>query len=74
MKPVLMNLDVRCCTIASSSCSLAAVCLVATIERMENERNASVTDRVPYAESLRPVNGNTSGPRWHWQLMLTRQT
>ena len=26
------------------------------------------------AESLRPVNGNTSGPRWHWQLMLTGQT
>ena len=58
----------------SSSCSLAAVCLAATIERIENERSASVTDSVPSAESLRPVNGNTSGPRWHWQLMLTRQT
>ena len=38
------------------------------------KRNASVTDSVPSAESLRPVKGNTSGPRWHWQLMLTRQT
>mgnify|MGYP002055723219 CR=1 FL=1 len=25
----------------------------------------SVTESVPSAESLRPVNGNTSGPRWH---------
>ena len=32
-----------------------------TIERIEMERSASVTDWVPSAESLRPVNGNTSG-------------
>ena len=53
---------------------LSSVCLVATIERIENARSASVTDSVPSAESLRPVKGKTSGPRWHWQLMLTRQT
>src|SRR5947199_341669 len=41
---------------------------------MENARRASVTDSVPSAESLRPLNGNVSGPRWHWLLMFTRQT
>ena len=41
---------------------------------MENERKAAVTDKVPSAESLRPVNGNESGPRWHCALMFTRDT
>ena len=53
---------------------LDSVCLAAIIERIEKERSASVTDSVPSALSLRPVKGKTSGPRWHWQLMLTRQT
>ena len=48
--------------------------LAAIIERIEKERSASVTDSVPSALSLRPVKGKTSGPRWHWQLMFTRQT
>lgn len=43
------------------------VYFAATIERMENERSASVTDEVPSAESFLPVNGKPSGPRWHWQ-------
>src|SRR3954467_14560079 len=71
---VLMKFDLCSLTMASSSRLLSSVCLAAIIERIENERSASVTDRVPSAESFRPVNGNTSGPRWHWQLMLTRQT
>src|ERR1700674_703105 len=74
MNRVLMNFDLCPSTIVSSNALLASVCLVATIERIENARKASVTDSVPSAESLRPANGKTSGPRWHWQLMLTRQT
>jgi len=31
------------------------------IKHMENERRASVIGKVPSAESLRPVNGKTSG-------------
>ena len=42
---------------------LSSVCLAAIIERIENARRASCTDNVPSAESLRPPNGNTSGPR-----------
>ena len=41
---------------------------------MEKTRKASDTESVPSAESLRPVKGKVSGPRWHWQLILTRQT
>src|SRR3954468_14259570 len=61
-------------TMVSSNYLLFSVCFVATIERIEKDRRASVTDNVPSAKSLRPVNGNTSGPRWHWQLMFTRLT
>ena len=42
--------------------------------RIENERRASCTLSVPTAESFRPVKGNTSGPRWHKLLRLTRHT
>ena len=56
----------------SSSFSLASVCFVAIMDRIEKERKASVTESVPSAESLRPAKGKTSGPRWHWQLILTR--
>jgi hypothetical protein len=34
---------------------LASVCLVATTVRILNERNASFTDSVPSAQSLRPL-------------------
>src|SRR4051812_34184385 len=71
---VLMKFDLCSFTMASSSRLLSSVCLAAIIDRIENERSTSVTDSVPSAESFRPVNGNTSGPLWHWQLMLTRQT
>jgi len=71
---VLMKLDRCSFTIAFNNRLLASVCLVATIERIEKDRRASLTDKVPSAESLRPVKGNTSGPRCHWQLMLTRET
>ena len=71
---MLMKFDLCSFTMASSSRLLSSVCLAAIIERIENERSASVTDKVPSAESFLPVKGKTSGPRWHWQLMLTRQT
>src|SRR5437867_8854112 len=71
MKRVLTNFDLCWTTMASSRSSPVSVCFTATIDRMEKARNASVTDNVPSAESLRPANGNTSGPRWHWQLMFT---
>ncbi|MNG31430.1 hypothetical protein D3C84_1172250 [compost metagenome] len=48
--------------------------LVATSVRMEKVRSASWTDKVPSAEFFRPLNGNVSGPRWHWALMLMRPT
>jgi len=53
---------------------LVAFSLVATQDLIENTRRASYTDKVPYAESLRPVNGNESGPRWHCALMFTLLT
>ena len=28
----------------------------------------------PTADRLRPANGNTSGPRWHWRFRLMRHT
>lgn len=45
-----------------------------TIVRIENARSASLTDSVPSAESLRPVNGKVSGPRRHCVFTLMRQT
>src|SRR5258706_10569554 len=74
VKRVLMNFDLCSMTIASSKSSFDDVCFAATIERIENARSASDTDSVPSAESLRPANGKTSGPRWHWQLRFTRHT
>jgi hypothetical protein len=56
MKSVLMNFDWCSCTMVLSSALFASVCLAATIERIENARNASLTDSVPSAESLRPAN------------------
>ena len=41
------------------------ISLVATTRRLLNERSALYTGSVPSAESLRPVKGNVSGPRWH---------
>lgn len=74
MKSVWMNFDLWLRVISSSSFLLGSVCLAAIIERIEKDRSASVTESVPSAESLRPVKGKMSGPRWHCQLMLTRQT
>ena len=42
--------------------------------RMEKPGRASLTESVPSVESLRPVKGKVSGPRWHWLLRFTRQT
>ena len=42
---------------------LLAFNLVATKERIEKERKASNTERVPSALSFLPVNGKVSGPR-----------
>lgn len=53
---------------------LASVDFVAKNERVEKERKASDTDKVPSALSFLPVNGKTSGPRCERQLMLTRLT
>ena len=74
MNPVLMKLDLWCRTMVLSSCLFAPSASSRPSSGSRRTRSASVTDSVPSAESLRPVNGNTSGPRWHWQLMLTRQT
>ena len=74
MYRVLKNEELPSSTISLKRCLLASFIFVATSERMENERKASVTDKVPSALSLRPVNGNTSGPRWHWALIFTRLT
>ena len=63
MKRVLMNFDLYPVTIASNNWVFVSVCFVATMERIENDRNASVTESVPSAESFRPANGKTSGPR-----------
>ena len=41
---------------------------------IENARNASLTLKVLTAESLRPVNGYTSGPLWQALFMFTLQT
>ncbi len=68
------NRELRSLTIAVMMARFASWSLAATSVRIVNTRSASVTDRVPSAESLRPVNGKVSGPRWHWLLMLTRQT
>ncbi len=53
---------------------LAGLFLAATRVRIEKTRSASETERVASALSLRPVNGKSSGPRWHWELMFTRHT
>ena len=59
---VLMKLDVCSVTMASSSCLLASVCLVAIMERIEKDRRASVTDNVPSAEVLSPGEGKHVRP------------
>ena len=53
---------------------LCAVDCAATSERIEKQRNASLIESVPSAESLRPVKGSLSGPRWHCVLILMRET
>ena len=52
----------------------AASSLTATTDSMLTVLSASDTESVPRADDLRPVKGNVSGPRWHWELMLTRPT
>ena len=52
---------------------LLSVSLVATKVRMEKTRSASEIERVPSAESLRPVKGKLSGPRWHLLMRLLTQ-
>ncbi len=46
----------------------------ATKVLIEKERNASCTLKVLNAESFRPVNGYTSGPRWQELFKFTLQT
>jgi len=74
MKSVERNLELLSVTIDFMIRLFASVSLAATRARMVKTLRASDTDRVPSAESFLPVNGNVSGPRWHWLLMLTRQT
>ncbi len=74
MKSVDRKFDLRPRTIPLIRRLLTSLALAATSVRMEKTRSASETDSVPSAESLRPVNGKVSGPRWHWLLRLTRQT
>ena len=64
VKSVDKNLDVRFRIMFRMSLLLASESLVATRVLIEKIRRASETDSVPSAESLRPVNGNASGPRW----------
>jgi hypothetical protein len=71
---VLKKLESLSFTISLISCLLVSFNLAATKERMENDLNASCTESVPSALSFLPVKGNTSGPRWHWVLILTRLT
>mmetsp|Transcript_17443 Transcript_17443/g.70091 ORF Transcript_17443/g.70091 Transcript_17443/m.70091 type:complete len:333 (-) Transcript_17443:523-1521(-) len=52
----------------------ASAGLPATTTSTEKARSASVTDMVPIADERRPEKGRTSGPRWHWVLMLARPT
>ena len=68
------KLDARLRRISVSNRLLRSFAFAATRVRMEKTRSASETESVPSAESLRPVNGNVSGPRWHWLLRLTRHT
>ena len=58
-----MKLDVSVFSKFSRISLLYGLSLEATKVRIENERSASYTLRVPTAESLRPVKGKTSGPR-----------
>ena len=51
MNPVLMKFERWSRTMSASSRLEFSVCLAATIERIENERSASVTESVPSAES-----------------------
>ena len=69
---MLMKFDLCSFTMASSSRLLSSVCLAAIIERIENERSASVTDKVPSAESFRPVTGNTSACMYSYVDQLLR--
>lgn len=64
--------DVPFDRISCARSTLAGVFFTATMLRIEKQRSASEIDRVPSAESLRPAKGNTSGPRWHWLLRLSR--
>ncbi len=74
MKSVDRKRELRSVTIVRMIALLASVSLAATRVRMVKTLRASETESVPSAESFRPVNGNVSGPRWHWLLRLTRQT
>ena len=74
IKSVDKKLDLFSLTISVIIFLFTGVSFAATRVRIENARNASATESVPSAESLRPLNGNTSGLRWHWLLIFTRQT
>jgi hypothetical protein len=74
MKSVERKLDILPTTMSLTRALLSSFDAVATTVRIENARSASLTESVPSAESLRPVNGNVSGPRRHWLLRLMRDT
>ncbi len=68
-RPQRMTPDTNEVRIARSAMVLrwrvrALRCFGSTIDRIENERGASVTDNVPWSASLLPMNESTSGPRW----------
>ena len=69
MKVALRNLHVLLCASAVTSDSFFL--LVATSDSIDMTLRASVTERVPSAEDLRPVKGKLSGLCWHWQFKLT---
>ena len=68
------KLECRPLTMSWINCRLSGVDCAATSERIEKHFSASLMDSVASAESFRPVNGSVSGPRWHCQLRLIRQT
>lgn len=74
MKSVVRKDDIRPVTMSPSSALFASLDAVAATVRIEKARSASLTDRVPSAESFRPVNGNVSGPRRHCVFRLMRAT
>ena len=74
MKSVLMKLEAPVRSRLSTIRSLYSLFWNDTKVRIEKERKASCTLKVPTAESLRPVKGNTSGPLWHKLLRFTLQS